>query len=123
MPNNDNRPRTFRSDKLEDDRQCAVIAARVLQFYKLPEEEMTLEQGLVLHGMVLRCIGEINNAGTLEEKLAALEIDIGWQRWLSSRHEDGRLRAKHFRIFEKYLDVLDAVNGVEENANGYPVNS
>jgi hypothetical protein len=114
MASNDNQGRTFRSDKAKDDRRCAVIAARVLQFYKLPEEEMSLETGLILHGMVQKCIWEINNAGTLEEKLDAMEIDLGWQRWLSHRHEDGRLRAKHFRIFERYLGVLDAVNGVEE---------
>jgi hypothetical protein len=116
MANNDNAPsgRTFRSDKLEDNRQCAVIASKVLRFYKLPEEEMSLETGLILHGMVQRCIWEINNAGTLEEKLAALEIDIGWQRWLSSRHEDRRKRAKHFRIFERYLDVLEAFDAIQE---------
>jgi hypothetical protein len=113
MPNNDNR-RTFRSDKLEDDRQCAVIAARVLQFYKLPEQEMSLETGLVLHGMVLRCIGEINNAGTLEERFDAMMVDLDWQRWLSSRHENGRLRAKHFRIFERYLGVLEAFDAIQE---------
>jgi hypothetical protein len=112
MANNDNQYGPLRSEKARDDRQCAVIAAKVLRFYRLPQQEMTLEQGLVLHGMVKRCIGEINNAGTLEEKLAALEIDVGWQRWLSSRHEDGRLRAKHFRIFERYLAVLDAVDGM-----------
>jgi hypothetical protein len=109
---NDNR-RITTYDKADDDRQCAVIAARVLQFYRLPKQEMSLETGLVLHDMVLRCIGEINNAGTLEEQLAAMKVDIDWQRWLSSRHEDGRKRAKHFRIYEKYLNTLCEVAGIE----------
>jgi hypothetical protein len=95
--------------RVSDDRQCAVTALRVLRFYKLPEVEMTLEQGLCLHGMVLRCVAEINNAGTLEEKWEALGVDMPWQRWLAIRHEDGRKRAKHTRIYERYLAVVERV--------------
>jgi hypothetical protein len=105
---------TVASEKAKDDRQCAVIALRVLQFYRLPKQEMSLDTGLILHGMVQRCIWELNNAGTLEERLAALEIDLDWHRWFSIHHEDGRKRAKHFHIYERYLGVLDTVNGVEE---------
>jgi hypothetical protein len=87
----------------------AVAALKVLRFYKLPEVDITLDQGLILHGMVKLCIGEINNAGTLEEKWEAMHVDMPWQRWLACRHEDARKRVKHTRIYEKYLAVCERV--------------
>jgi hypothetical protein len=102
VANNDNHGRV-------SDRQEAVAALKVLRFYKLPEQEISLEEGLCLHGMVRLCIGEINHAGTLEEKWEALGIDLDWQRWLAIHLEDGRKRAKHTRIYEKYLAVVERV--------------